>query len=155
MLKPFLKRIRMTLLQKLFYKPLRVGNNFYCGLGTYIRPYSLMVGENVILGRNCRIANSKVIIGDNVMVGSSCAFIDKNDHRYDEADIPMIHSQRTMNDPIIIKNDVWIGYGAIILSGVTINSGAVIGAGSVVTKSVDQNMIVAGNPARPLKNRFK
>lgn len=53
-----------------------------------------------------------------------------------------------------IGNDVWIGYRAIILSGVTIGDGAVIGAGSVVTKDVPPYVIVAGNPARVVKHRF-
>ncbi len=56
---------------------------------------------------------------------------------------------------VIIMNDVWIGTGALILSGVTIHDGAVIGAGSVVTKDVPAYAIVAGNPARLLRSRFE
>ena len=52
---------------------------------------------------------------------------------------------------IIIGNDVWIGYEALIMSGVTIGDGAVIGAGSVVTKDVPINAIVAGNPVKVIK----
>jgi acetyltransferase-like isoleucine patch superfamily enzyme len=53
-----------------------------------------------------------------------------------------------------IGNDVWVGYGAIICSGVNIGDGAVVGAGSVVTKDVEPYSIVVGNPARELKKRF-
>lgn len=56
---------------------------------------------------------------------------------------------------IEIGNDVWIGQNAIILPGVKIGDGAVIGAGSVVTKNVDDYEIVAGNPAKRIKCRFK
>jgi acetyltransferase-like isoleucine patch superfamily enzyme len=56
--------------------------------------------------------------------------------------------------PIVIGNDVWIGYGATILSGVTIGDGAVIGARSVVTRDVPPYCIAAGNPARVLRPRF-
>lgn len=55
---------------------------------------------------------------------------------------------------VIIGNDVWIGYGAIILSGVKIGDGAVIGASAVVTRNVSPYSIVAGNPAREIKKRF-
>ena len=55
---------------------------------------------------------------------------------------------------INIGNDVWIGFGAIILSGVTIGNGAVVAAGAVVTKDVPAYAVVAGNPARIVKYRF-
>ncbi|MEL7337903.1 MAG: CatB-related O-acetyltransferase [Planctomycetota bacterium] len=56
--------------------------------------------------------------------------------------------------PVRIENDVWVGYRATILSGVTIGSGAVVGAGSVVTRSVPSYAIVAGSPAKVIGYRF-
>jgi acetyltransferase-like isoleucine patch superfamily enzyme len=56
--------------------------------------------------------------------------------------------------PIRIGNDVWVGYGASIMSGVTIGDGAVVGARSVVTRNVDPYQIVAGVPAKPIGCRF-
>ena len=55
---------------------------------------------------------------------------------------------------IIIGNDVWIGYEAVILAGVTIGNGAIIGARAVVTKDVPPYTIVGGVPAKPIKKRF-
>ena len=55
--------------------------------------------------------------------------------------------------PIVIEDDVWIGYGATILKGVTLGKGCVVGAGSIVTKSVPPHTIVVGNPARILRSR--
>ena len=57
--------------------------------------------------------------------------------------------------PVIIENDVWIGQGATILSGVTIENGAVIGADSLVTKDVRSYEIVGGNPAKHINYRFE
>lgn len=54
----------------------------------------------------------------------------------------------------LVGNDVWIGSGAVILSGVSIGDGAVIGAGSIVTKNVDPYAIVAGSPAKLIRYRF-
>lgn len=55
---------------------------------------------------------------------------------------------------IVVGNDVWIGYNALILSGVTIGDGAIIGAGSIVTKDVAPYMIVGGAPAKPIRRRI-
>jgi acetyltransferase-like isoleucine patch superfamily enzyme len=56
--------------------------------------------------------------------------------------------------PTIIENDVWIGFGAVILSGVTVGNGAIIGARSVVTKDVPAYHVVGGNPAKVIRQRF-
>jgi len=59
-----------------------------------------------------------------------------------------------MDSKVVIGNDVWIGYGAIVLSGVTVGKGAIIAAGSIVTKDVKPYSIVGGNPAQHIKSRF-
>ena len=153
-IKRFLKQIRMFINTYLFYRPLSLGNGFYCGLGTYIRPKTIKAGNNVVIGRNCRIACNHVVFADNVMVGSSVGLVDKGDHQYSVIDSPMMFSERGKDEPIIIESNVWIGYGAIVLSGVTIGHGAVVAAGSVVTKNIPSNAIVAGNPAKIIKMRF-
>jgi acetyltransferase-like isoleucine patch superfamily enzyme len=62
--------------------------------------------------------------------------------------------QPASRGPITIGNDVWIGLGALILSGVTIGDGAVVAAGALVTKDVRPYAIVGGNPAREIRRRF-
>ncbi|RUX91838.1 CatB-related O-acetyltransferase [Mesorhizobium sp. M7D.F.Ca.US.004.03.1.1] len=64
------------------------------------------------------------------------------------------YSDLVVNGPTEIGNDVWIGRRAIIMPGITIGDGAVVGAGSIVTKDVAPYAIVAGNPAKLIRNRF-
>ena len=69
-------------------------------------------------------------------------------------DVQNITSAWDNKGDIIIGNDVWIGYEAVILSGVTIGDGAIIGARAVVTKDVPPYTIVGGVPAKPIRKRF-
>lgn len=69
-------------------------------------------------------------------------------------DVTNITSAWDNKGDIVIGNDVWIGYEAIVLSGVTIGDGAIIGTRSVVTKDVPSYTIVGGIPAKPIRKRF-
>lgn len=100
-------------------------------------------------------------IGSYCSIGPECIFLLSGEHNTNTiTTFPIEKSIRNKANPpkckgpIVIDDDVWVGYGVTILSGVHIGKGAVVGACSVVTKDVPEYSIVAGNPARIIKMRF-
>ena len=116
---------------------------FYCDYGINIR-----IGNNSYFNMNCTFLDvCEIKIGDNVFVGPNTSFFTAchpihKDYRYKGLEY---------GKPIVVKDNVWIGGNVVILPGVTIGEGAVIGAGSVVTKDVEEDTIVAGNPAKVIR----
>lgn len=110
-------------------------------------------GHRVQLGPRCTI-QTDVSFGDSILVAGEVAFLGRHDHRTDIVGATVWGSGRGINRGIIIEDDAWIGWRAIILDGVTVGRGAVVGAGSVVTKTVSPYTIVAGVPAKEVGKRF-
>ena len=108
------------------------------------------IGNRSGIGLNAKIGS--VSIGDNVMMGPDCVMLTRN-HDFSRTDIPMIDQGFMQEKPITIGNDVWIGERVIILPGVKVGNGVIIGAGSIVTKDVKDYDVVAGNPAKVIRNR--
>ena len=116
---------------------------FYCDYG-----YNIELGNNVYLNFGCCILDvMKVTIGHNSMLAPKVQIYTATHPLEAKAR----NSGREFAKPISIGNDVWIGGGAIICPGVTIGNGAVVGAGAVVTRDVEENTFVAGNPARLIR----
>lgn len=108
------------------------------------------LGDNSGIGIDCIV--TKAIIGKNVMMGPQVVFVGQN-HGFERTDIPMIEQGSTPCEPVVIGDDVWIGYRVIIMPGVKIGSGVIIGAGAVVTKDVPDYAIVGGVPAKIIRMR--
>ena len=120
--------------------------NVYFGRGSHVR-----IGNRSMIGADSIVGSAAdVTIGDDVMMGPQVLIYTSN-HGI-ELGSPM-RLQPSVNRPVTIGNDVWIGARCILLPGVTINDGAVVAAGAVVSKDVPQNAIVGGVPARVLKIR--
>ncbi len=104
------------------------------------------------LGPRCQVY-PRVTIGKYSMLAANVAIIG-SDHRTDRVGVPMQFSGREELLQTVIGRDVWIGFGSVILCGVTIGDGAIVAARSVVTKNVSPYNVVGGVPAQPLKMRF-
>lgn len=111
-------------------------------------------GKKLYIGKYCSIATGvKIFLGGNHRVDwfTTYPFNIINDNFKNAKDI---EGHPSSKGDVVIGNDVWIGYGAVILSGVTIGDGSVIGAYTVVSKNVEPYSIVVGNPMKEVKKRF-
>lgn len=151
---------------------LTIGNDCIIG-GTFIfesEEGQIEIGDNTFINNITHIiSRSRIAIGSHVTIAWGCWIYDHDSHSLDALErrkdmslqLDNLRQKRPMTDgknwgtvkaaPIIIEDDVWVGFNAIILKGVTIGRGAVVGAGAVVTKDVPPYSVVAGNPAVVVK----
>lgn len=149
-------------------------NSIVCGNFVFESSSGLVkIGNHSYIGGGIFISRSLIEIGDNVTIAWGGTFYDHDSHSLDymkrrmdiENELSDIQNGRNFiankdwsdvnTKPIKICNDAWIGMNVIILKGVTVGEGAVVGAGSVVTKDVPAWTVVAGNPARFVKELKK
>ena len=157
----FFKKIYINYKRRKKYVSVRFGNNVKIlnnpkiGNFTYVGDNSI-IGPNVIsIGKYCSIAfDCKIGLNEHPLynLSSSSLFYSESWRNFHKQ--TRISNSDLNNKKIIIGNDVWIGAQVIILNNVTIGNGSIIGAGSVVTKNVEPFSIVAGNPAKFIKERF-
>jgi len=110
-------------------------------------------GDYVQFGPRC-VVQCNIRFGNHVLIAPDVAFVGRNDHRIDVVGKTIWDSPRGVAQVTTVEDDVWIWYGAIVLSGVTIGRGSVVAAGAVVASDVGRYSIVAGVPAREIGKRF-
>ncbi len=162
-----------------FADNIRLGHGTYLDERTYLHatPGGIQIGDNTIvmhgsvlhvynfrdlpqarirIGRDCLIGEYNVIrgqggvvIGDRVYTSPHTQLLAVN-HVYGDPDRPFI-DQGITAEGIVVEDDVWIGGGAVVTDGVHIGKGSVVAAGAVVTRDVPPHTVVAGVPARPVK----
>jgi acetyltransferase-like isoleucine patch superfamily enzyme len=133
---------------------LTLGRWSWLGHGCKVRVHEgeVTIGAKTVLGQECTIsAYQHVSIGRECIVADRVMMIDF-DHGVVEAERP-IREQGIYKRDVHVGHNVWIGYGACILRGITVGNNCVVGTNSVVTKDVPDNAVVAGLPARVIRMR--
>ena len=121
-----------------------IGVNHKCIISTQQFGASIKIGENCGFSGTTIGCFKSITIGNNVKCGANTVITDADWHLED--------SRSGKPKDVIIGNNVWLGYGVIVLKGVSIGDNSVIGAGSIVTKDVPDNVIAAGNPCIVIKS---
>jgi acetyltransferase-like isoleucine patch superfamily enzyme len=145
------RRLELTVGKK---GELRFGRFVWIGDGTKIRCHegTVEIGEKTVMGQECTIsAFQRVRIGEQCVVADRAMFIDF-DHGVVEVERP-IRLQGIYKRDVEVGSNVWIGYGACILRGVSVGDNSIVGTNAVVTKDVPANAVVAGVPARVIRMR--
>jgi len=131
-----------------------LGRWSWLGHGCKVRAHEgeILIGAKTVLGQECTIsAYQHVAIGRECIVADRVMLIDF-DHGVVEVERP-IRLQGIYKRDVNVGHNVWLGYGACILRGVTVGDNAIVGTSAVVTKDVEPNAVVGGSPARVLRMR--
>lgn len=149
-------------------KFITIGEHFHTGCNLWLdaignhlgHTYTpqIIIGNWVSASNNLHIAaTTSIIIGDGALIGSNVHITDHAHGVYsgdnqDSPDLQMpIFRKLAHGKSVELGENVWIGDGVVILPGVKIGKGSIIGANSVVSKSIPENVIAVGSPAKPIK----
>lgn len=159
----FLKKLRDLYLKKIVWRRYQIGENFHAARGVFLWARNkIIIGDNFYIGKYS-VIESDAVIGNNVLIANHVSLVGRYDHNYNQIGTSTRLSKQIREQDydwkgkdlkIVIEDDVWIGLGTIVLSGVVIGEGSIIAAGSVVTKDVTPYTIFGGNPAKKIADRF-
>lgn len=124
-----------------------VKNKCYFGNGSRLK-----VGDYTQLGQNARLTG-EISLGSYIMMGPDVIIMAVTHDVSDLSKNMIDPTNPSIEDPVVIGDNVWIGTRVIILPGVTIGKNSIVGSGAVVTKSFPENSVIGGVPAKLLKTR--
>ena len=128
-------------------------------IGTRVQGAEIEIGDNVGISGATIFARKKIIIGENTCIGGNSKILDNDFHPLEFETRNKLLKDETGGDSdlvpsreIIIGKNCFIGCNSIILKGTVLGDGCVVGAGAVVCGKFEDNCVIAGNPARVIKN---
>jgi acetyltransferase-like isoleucine patch superfamily enzyme len=111
----------------------------------------IRVGKNVLVGRGAMLStNSQLDISDFTLIGPNCCFSNA-DHYFHDINLPILQQGAEGSGPLIVEENCWFGFGAIVPKGVLIGRGSIVGAGAVVLNDIPAFCVAVGCPARIVK----
>ena len=143
------ERVYISELAGLVSKSLVIGNSSYIAAYAYVTD-DIKIGADSTINPYTTV-RGKVVLGDGVRIGAHASILGFT-HNYADITQP-VFKQGVSQTGIIVDDDVWIGSHAIILDGICVGAHSIIAAGAVVTRDVPEYAVVAGNPARVLRDR--
>jgi acetyltransferase-like isoleucine patch superfamily enzyme len=131
-----------------FYSLKHMGNGSEIMRGTIIHGSNMLtIGDRVKIGEYCHIwANEGLSVGNDSLIAAHCTLTTLT-HDPDAA----LYNKSLISKPIVIGQNVWMGYGVRVLPGINIGDNSIIAAGSVITKNIPNNCLVAGVPAKVIR----
>jgi len=128
----------------------RIGQFKPCTFATISKDAEIVFGSNSGATGVTMAAVTSIRIGNNVMIGSNCTIVDNDFHNPDPAEREMTTYP---SRPVVIRDNVFLGFNCFVLKGVTIGENSVIGANSVVVTNIPPNSIAMGNPCKVIMRR--
>ncbi len=133
-----------------------VGKNVLIGRNTILscKGGSIHIEDYANISANCTLlSESEIHVGKHSFLAGRCFLVAGGNHSFDRTDIPIMFQPSLVKGGIIIGEDCWLGASVVVLDGVRLGRGTVLGAGAVVTKSFPDFSVLAGVPARKLRDR--
>lgn len=159
----WLKKIRSEWCRRVVWRKYKIGRNFHVARGVFLwAKKELTIGDDFYIGKYS-IIETDCHIGNGVIIANHVGIVGRYDHNYQEIGTLVRNASSIRDDDYNWKglgqiteigDDVWIGFGSIVMGGVKIANGTIIGAGSVVTHDTEPYSIYAGVPAKKIRDRF-